>query len=294
MDAAKGKLRGCGQRTAVAGPPFRDGVEGRLAPLIKGQTGKRLDPYVDFELYREATYRRFKTMASGYRALHDLSEIAKDLYDDFWLELLERPNRELCGAPVPYIAGAMLKKLVGRTYRGRSVHASQLVRADSETIITMTAAQDLQPGEKAILQEQLWRVREIVQMLPERQRVVLAAVIGRDSKKKEAPLAGYELAAAKLGISRTRAKKLAHEANLQIRAAVEQIESGNWCDHWVRSIELVAVGQGGEQEFRRHAAHCLQCQTAVVHLRHQATIERAPNETERHWHRSDHSTDRGV
>jgi hypothetical protein len=116
------------------------------------------------------------------------------------------------------------------------------------------------------------RQLEVANSLPARERVVRAAVGGRDSKKKDAPPAGYRLAAARLGISEVRAKKLSRRANERIRAAVERIESGQWCERWTRSIELVAAGKPGETGFPRHAEHCVKCRTSVAHLREQATL----------------------
>ena len=233
-----------------------------------------LDPSVDFERYREAACKRFISMARtlGHHAFHDLDELAKDFYDDFWAEWLERPRRELVGPPVPYIAGAMMNKLRDLSRRGRSVRPPELVRSESEEILATIAAEDLEPAEQVVLQEEMWLVNDIVHSLPAREQVVFAAVFGRDSKRKDAPPAGYKLAASQLGVSEARAKKLSLEANRRIRAAVRQIESGSWCDRWASSIELVAAGHEGEEEFLRHAKHCAQCRLGVVHLRRQAAI----------------------
>jgi DNA-directed RNA polymerase specialized sigma24 family protein len=233
-----------------------------------------LDPNVDFERYREAACKRFVAMARalGHHAFHDLDELAKDFYDDFWADWLSRPSRELTGAPVPYIAGAMMNKLRDLSRRGHSVRAPELVRSDSDAILATIAAEDLEPSDQVVLQEEMWLVSEIVHSLPEREQLVFAAVFGRDSKKKGSPVAGYKLAASKLGVSEARAKKLSLSANRRIRAAVERIESGSWCERWARSIELVAAGKEGEAEFLQHAAHCAHCRLGIVHLRRQAAI----------------------
>jgi DNA-directed RNA polymerase specialized sigma24 family protein len=234
----------------------------------------RLDPAADFERYREPASRRFVAMARamGMHSFHDLDELAKDFYDDFWAEWLERPRRELTGAPVPYIAGAMMNKLRDLSRRGRSVRAPDFVRSEGDAILATVAAEDLEPAEQLVLQEEMWLVSEIVHTLPAREQVVFAAVFGRDSKRKDAPAGGYKLAASQLGVSEARAKKLSLAANRRIRAAVAEIESGSWCDRWASSIELVAAGEEGEAEFLHHAEHCVQCRLGVVHLRRQAAI----------------------
>lgn len=232
----------------------------------------RLDPSVDFERYREAACKRFIASArsSGHHAFHDLGELAKDFYDDFWADWLDRNrDKELSGPVVPYIAGAMMNKLLDLSRRGRSVRAPQLVCAEGEKILARIVAEDLEPSEQMASEEQMWLLSEVVDSLPSRERVAFSAVFSRDSKKKDAPPAGYKLAASQLGISEVRAKKLSLKANRRIRAAVEQIESGTWCERWARSIKLVAAGGEGEAGFRRHAEHCVKCHAGVVHLRHQ-------------------------
>ena len=233
-----------------------------------------LDPAVDFERYREPASRRFVAMARamGMHSFHDLDELAKDFYDEFWAEWLERPRRELTGSPVPYIAGAMMNKLRDLSRRGRSVRAPDLLRAEGEEILATIAAENLEPDEQVVLQEEMWLVNDIVHSLPPREQVAFAAVYARDSKKKGAPLAGYKLAASQLGVSEARAKKLSLQANKRIRAAVAQIESGSWCDRWARSIELVAAGEEADEEFAHHVKRCVRCRLGVVHLRRQAAI----------------------
>ena len=236
--------------------------------------GPGLDPAVDFERYREPASRRFIAMARamGMHSFHDLDELAKDYYDEFWAEWLERPRRELTGSPVPYIAGAMMNKLRDLSRRGRSVRAPDLLRAEGEEILATIAAENLEPDEQVVLQEEMWLVNDIVHSLPPREQVAFAAVYARDSKKKGAPLAGYKLAASQLGVSEARAKKLSLQANKRIRAAVAQIESGSWCDRWARSIELVAAGEEADEEFAHHVKRCVRCRLGVVHLRRQAAI----------------------
>jgi DNA-directed RNA polymerase specialized sigma24 family protein len=254
--------------------PTRAQVDGLAACSLKGCPADGLDPSVDFVRYRGPACKRFVAMAraTGHHAFHDLDELAKDFYDDFWTEWLERPVRELPGSPVPYIAGAMMNKLRDLSRRGRSVRAPELVRSESDDILATIAADDLEPAEQVVLQEEMWLVNDIVHSLPAREQVVFAAVFGRDSKRQDAPPGGYKLAAAQLGVSEARAKKLSLAANRRIRAAVRQIESGNWCDRWASSIELVAAGHEGEEEFLRHAKHCAQCRLGVAHLRRQAAI----------------------
>jgi len=165
-----------------------------------------------------------------------------------------------------------MNKLRDLSRRGRSVRAPELVRSDSDAILETVAADDLEPAEQVVLQEQMWLVSDIVHRLPDREQVAFTAVFGRDSRKKGAPPAGYKLAADRLGVSETRAKKLSLAANKRIRAAVAEIESGTWCDRWASSIEAVAAGGEGDPEFLRHAQHCVQCRLGVVHLRRQAAI----------------------
>lgn len=259
------------QMRTEGGKPDRYGQDVRS---IRGRAGGQLDPRVDFERYREAACKRFIAMARamGYHAFHDLDDRAKDLYSDFWAYWLERPRSELTGPAVPYIATAMMNKLRAISGRGRSVRPSQLVRAESDVILASIAAEDLDPAEWAIVKEQLWLGSEVVHSLPARERVVFAAVIGRDSRKKTTQPAGYRLAASKLGISETRAKKLSLRANRRIHAAIEQIESGTWCERWTRSIETIAAGGDCEAGFRRHVERCLECRMSVVRLRRQAAI----------------------
>jgi hypothetical protein len=233
-----------------------------------------LDPTVDFERYRTAVRKQFIAIAQrgGHHAFHDLDELAEDFYNDFWTEWLERDRREeLTGPAVPYIAGAMLNKLRDLSRRGHSVRAPQLVQSESEAILASIAVEDLDPAKRAVFYEQLGLCCEIVQSLPMRERVAFGAVAGRDSRKKGTPLAGYRLAAAQLGISEIRAKKLSLKANRRIRLAVEQIESGTWCERWRRSIELVAAGEESEAGFCPHAERCVACRKSVARLRSQAT-----------------------
>jgi hypothetical protein len=241
--------------------------------LTTGGASGRLDPEVDFARYREPACRRFIWSASrlGYRKRHDLSDEAKDLYSEFWLTWLEHPDRELVGSAVPsYIAIAMLNMLRTRDYRGRSVRATQVVLAESEPLLRLIAAAGLDPVEHAIVQEKLATAVEIMHSLPWREQVALAAVLGRDSKKRGAPAAGYKRAAAELGVSEARAKKLCLAANRRIRAAVEQIESGSWCERWASSIPRVAAGEKDEPGFHRHAEWCVRCRMSVTRLRHHA------------------------
>jgi DNA-directed RNA polymerase specialized sigma24 family protein len=252
-------------------------VAGDRPQLERPRTGA-LDPSVDFERYREAACKRFIAMARtmGHHAYHDLDELAKDFYDDFWTEWLERPRRELSGPAVPYIAGAMMNKLRDLSRRGRSVRAPDIVRSENEAILATIAAEELEPGEQVVLQEAMWLVSEIVHTLPEREQVAFAAVFGRDSRKKGAPPGGYKLAAAALGVSETRAKKLSLAANKRIRAAVQKIEAGSWCDRWATSIETVAAGGQADPAFLTHVEHCAQCRLGIVHLRRHAAILPAP------------------
>lgn len=231
-----------------------------------------LDPSVDWERYREASCKRFIAVARalGHHAVHDLDELAKDLYDDVWADFLARPGRELRGAAVPYIASAMMNKLRALNRRGRSVRPTDLARADGEAMLETIASEELEPSEQVVLREEMWLVTEIIDALPAREKVAWAAVLVRDPKRKDAPLGGYRLAAAQLGVSVTRAKKLSLQANKRLRAAVEEVRSGRWCERWARSIELVAAGAEGEPEFLRHAEHCTRCRLGVVHLRRQA------------------------
>lgn len=241
---------------------------------VDGDSVAGLDARRDFERYREPACRRFVAMARamGHHAFHDLDELAKDFYDDFWLEWMERPRRTFAGSPTAYISGAMMNKLRDLSRRGRSVRAPEIARDDAEAILATVAASDLEPAEQVVLQEEMWLVTEIVHTLPPREQVAFAAVFGRDSKRKDAPPAGYKLAAAKLGVSEVRAKKLSLAANRRIRAAVEKIETGTWCDRWADSIEQVAAGGEGDPAFLAHAEHCVQCRLGVVHLRRQAAL----------------------
>lgn len=245
-----------------------------------------LDPAVDFERYREPASRRFIAMARamGMHAFHDLDALAEDYYDEFWAEWLERPGKQLDGSPTPYIAGAMMNKLRDLSRRGRSVRAPELLRAESEEILATIAAENLEPDEQVVLQEEMWLVNDIVHSLPPREQVAFAAVFARDSKKKGAPLAGYKLAASRLGVSEARAKKLSLQANKRIRAAVEQIHSGKWCDRWARSIELVAAGEEADEEFAYHVHRCVRCSAGIVHLRRQAAILPLPAALAAHAH----------
>jgi DNA-directed RNA polymerase specialized sigma24 family protein len=234
-----------------------------------------LDPNVDFERYRAAACRRFiaRAQVAGYHRFFDLKQHSEDLYSDFWVDWLDRrPHRQIVAPVVPYIVTAMMNKLRSLNTRGRSLRPSQLVGGDSDVILMNVATTDAEPDEQIVLNEMLWLSGEVAHSLPPRERVVRAAVDGRDSKKKDAPPAGYRLAAARLGISEVRAKKLSLRANERIRAAVERIESGEWCERWTRSIELVAAGKPGETGFRRHAEHCVKCRKSVVRLREQATL----------------------
>ena len=246
------------------------------SPNLNGrpQPAAGLDPAVDFERYREPATKRFIAMARamGHHTFHDLDELAADFYDEFWAESLERPGKEFTGSAAPYIAGAMMNKLRDLSRRGRSVRAPELLRAESDEILATIAAEELEPAEQLVLQEEMWQVNEIVHSLPVREQVAFAAVFSRDSKKKDAPMAGYKLAASQLGVSEARAKKLSLAANKRIREAVKQIESGSWCERWAQSIELVAAGGEGEQDFVRHAEHCVRCRLGVAHLRRQAAI----------------------
>lgn len=246
-------------------------VHGQRVRAMLGQAGGLLDPAVDFERYRKAACKLFIGIArtQNHHAFHDLDELAKDFYDDFWTEWLERPSRELTGSPVSYIANAMMNKLRDLSRRGRSVRTPQLLLAEDEKIFATIAAEGLELSEQTASEEQMWLLAEAVDSLPPRERVVFLAVLSRDSKKKGTPPAGYKLAASLLGISETRAKKLSMKANRRMRVAVKQIKSGTWCERWAQSIRLVAAGQEGEAGFRRHAEHCTTCQASVVHLRHQ-------------------------
>jgi DNA-directed RNA polymerase specialized sigma24 family protein len=234
------------------------------------------DAYAD---YRQTACRRFvrRAEASGYRGVYDLRELAQDLYADFWVAWLKRSHgRELSGEPVPYIVAAMMYMLHSFRSRGRSVRESQLVHSEHEPVLAMIAATDLEPAEQVIQSEELWCVSDIVRSLPIRERVVVAAILGRDSKRKHAPPAGYRLAASQLRVSEVRAKKLSHSANQRIRSAAEQLESGTWCARWEDSIKLVAAGKRGDAEFLHHAKHCAQCRLSVVRLRTETTdLQRA-------------------
>jgi RNA polymerase sigma factor (sigma-70 family) len=256
------------------------GANGSLRPA------PGLDPAVDFERYREPASKRFIAMARamGMHAFHDLDELAEDYYDEFWVEWLERPGKQLDGSPTPYIAGAMMNKLRDLSRRGRSVRAPELLRAESEEILATIAAETLEPDEQVVLLEEMWLVNDIVHSLPPREQVAFAAVFARDSKKKGAPLAGYKLAASRLGVSEARAKKLSLQANKRIREAVEQIKSGKWCDKWARSIELAAAGEEADEEFAYHVDRCLHCRLGVVHLRRQAAILPLPAALAAHAH----------
>jgi hypothetical protein len=234
----------------------------------------RFDPTVDFERYRGPATIRFIKMARsvGQHTFHDLDDRAQEFYADFWADWLKRPDREFNGAPVPYIAGAMMNKLRQLNGRGRSVRPTEVLRAEGDEILATIATEDLEPAEQVVLQEEMWQVNEILHSLPVREQVVFAAVFGRDSKKKGSPPAGYKLAAQQLGVSEVRAKKLSLAANKRIRAAVEQVESGHWCERWAESIEQVAGGGEADEDFVRHAEHCVHCRLGVVHLRRQAAI----------------------
>ncbi len=250
----------------------KPGLYGDRVRLITGRASGRLDLEADFERYHEPACRRFIRSASmlGYHTRHDLRDLAGDLYSDFWLRWLKRSDRELVGPAVPYIACAMMNMLRTRDHRGRSVRASQIVRRESEPLLARVVAADLDPVEHTILHEELAMAVEIVHTLPRRERVALAAVLGRDTKKKGAPLAGYKRAAVELGVSEVRAKKLSLAANRHIRAAVEQIESGSWCERWTSSIQQVAAGEKGEPGFYSHAERCVECRMAVLLLRRRA------------------------
>jgi DNA-directed RNA polymerase specialized sigma24 family protein len=230
-----------------------------------------LDPGVDWERYRVASCKRFIAVARalGHHAIHDLDELAKDLYDDVWADFLARPGRELSGAAVPYIAHAMMNKLRALNRRGRSVRPTEMARADAEVMLETIASEELGPSEQMVLREEMWLVTELIDVLPAREKVAWAAVFVRDSRRTDAPPGGYRLAAAQLGVSETRAKKLSLQANKRLRAAVEEVRSGRWCERWARSIELVAAGSEGEPGFLRHAEHCTRCRLGVTRLRHQ-------------------------
>lgn len=238
-----------------------------------------LDPATDFERYRGPATKRFIAMARalGQHTFHDLDDRAQEFYADFWVEWLKRPDRTLPGAPVAYIAAAMMNKLRQVNGRGRSVRPPELLRAEGEEILATLATEDLEPAEQAVLHEEMWQVNEIIHSLPRREQVAFAAVFGRDSKKKGAPLGGYKLAAQALGVSEVRAKKLSLAANKRIRAAAAQVESGHWCDRWAESMEQVASGGEGDEAFRQHAEHCVHCRLGVVHLRRQAAILPLPS-----------------
>jgi hypothetical protein len=242
------------------------------APADRDGAAGVLDPSVDWERYRQASCKRFIAGARvlGHHVTYDLDELAKDLYDDVWADFLARPGRELSGAAVPYIAGAMMNKLRALNRRGRSVRPTELARADGEAMLETIASEELDPSEQVVVREEMWLATEIIDALPAREKVAWAAVFARDPKRKDAPPGGYKLAAAQLGVSATRAKKLSLQANKRLRAAVEEVRSGRWCERWARSIELVAAGAAGEPEFLRHAEHCTRCRLGVAHLRHQA------------------------
>lgn len=246
------------------------GVHGQRARLTLGEAGGQLDPAIAFDRYQKPACKRFAVMArtQGHHAFHDLDELAKDFYDDFWIDWLTRPRDELTELTVAYIATAMMNKLRDLSRRGRSVRVPQLV-SDRDEILATVAAEDPEPSEQMASEEQMWLLAEVVDSLPRRARVAFLAVFSRDSKKKGSPLAGYKLAALQLGVSESRAKKLSLSANRLIRAAVGQIESGTWCERWAQSIRLVAAGGEGEAGFRRHVEHCATCRAAVVDLRHQ-------------------------
>ncbi len=233
------------------------------------RTSGALDPCVDFERYRAAACRRFIATASstGFQLHFDLDELAQDLYEDFWLGQIERPRREPLELATPYIVASMMNKLRSLSSRGRSVRAAQIAWSDSDLLLARIGTEDLGPAEQMIENEETWRALEVVRELPERQQVAWIAVWGRHSKKKGSPPAGYRLAAAKLEVRPVRAKKLALDANRRIRAAAEQVESGDWCMRWEQAIELAAAGRDPGAEFRRHAKHCVSCQLAVVELR---------------------------
>jgi hypothetical protein len=265
-----------GAPTVADGEDSDMGTRGSVCspPTTSSSPAGCLDPKVDFERYREATCERFVAMARalGYHAFHDLDELAKDFYVEFWTEWLERPRRDLSGPAVPYIARAMMNKLRDLSRRGRSVRAPQIVTSESEAMLATIAAEDLEPDEQVVLWEQMWLAGDIIRSLPQREQVVFAAVFGRDSRKKGEPPGGYRLAASRLGIREVRAKKLSLSANKRIREAVEKIESGSWCDHWAASIEAVAAGEAGDPDFVRHAQHCVQCRLGVVYLRRHAAL----------------------
>jgi hypothetical protein len=199
MGTGNGKLAACGQGTRS----------------IVGKADGQLDPKVDFERYRKAACKRFIAIARtrGHHAFHDLDELAQDLYADFWTEWLERHGDGLTKPAVPYIASAMMNKLRDLSRRGRSVRAPQLVLGEDEVILASVAAECLDPAERAVARELLQLGCEIIHSLPTREQVAFAAVAGRDSRKKGTSPAGYRLAAAQLGTSEARAKKLSLEAN---------------------------------------------------------------------------------
>jgi DNA-directed RNA polymerase specialized sigma24 family protein len=240
-----------------------------------------LDPKVDFARYRALACRRFIAIArgAGYHRFFDLKQHAEDLYSDFWVDWLDgRSRRQLVAPVVPYIVTAMMNKLRSLNTRGHSLRPSQFVGDESGVILMNVATKGVEPDEQLVIKERLWFTVEVTASLPPRERVVRVAVDGRDSKKKDAPPAGYKLAAKQLGISEVRAKKLSLRANKRIHAAVERFDSGTWCERWARSIELVAAGKPGETGFRRHAEHCVTCRMAVVRLREQATLSRGSSQ----------------
>jgi DNA-directed RNA polymerase specialized sigma24 family protein len=254
--------------------------EGDPPPFTNGRgAADTLDPASDFERYRGPATKRFIAMARamGQHTFHDLDDRAQEFYADFWVEWLKRPDRTVPGAPVAYIATAMMNKLRQVNGRGRSVRPPELLRAEGDEILATLATEDLEPAEQAVLHEEMWQVNEILHSLPPREQVAFAAVFGRDSKKKGSPLGGYKLAAQALGVTEVRAKKLSLAANKRIRAAAERVESGHWCDRWSQSIEQVAGGGEGDEAFREHAEHCVHCRLGVVHLRRQAAILPLPS-----------------
>jgi hypothetical protein len=225
----------------------------------------RLAVEEEFGLYRQRACRVFVAVARarGHHAFHDLEDRAQELYADFWLGWLKRSGeREV--PSVAYIVAAMMNKLLGINGRGRSVRPPQLVDVE---VMAALAGGAVDPAEAVVLGEQLALAGEIMASLPRRERVAVACVAGRDSKRKGAPPAGYRLAARQLEVSETRAKKLALAGNRRIRAAREQFEAGTWCARWERSLELVAAGRPAEPGFERHARHCARCRLSVARLR---------------------------
>jgi DNA-directed RNA polymerase specialized sigma24 family protein len=238
-----------------------------------------LDATTDYEALRAESLRVFIRMLrrKSQGSFYDLNDVAEECYQEVWSGWLARQLPDVQTANVvTYIASAMYLKFIDRYVRqSRSIRAELLDDLDAAGAFD-ARSNSMTPEERVLLLEELALAAEVLDSLEPRQQVVFKAIWSRDRKEKGTPIAGRKLAAAQLGISEQRAKKIGLQANKAIRAAVSRIEDGSWCAQFKETIDTVVAGGESTPEFDAHMRRCVTCRVSTAYLRHRAAIMPLP------------------